>query len=147
MKTIGDCWITVCPYIKINLIFLTVPNRRFCSCTVTVLLPNLAHSICANSCKWIIKSLYFSYSGHSACVCLLSKIFSVQGKPFHFLSALTSTFACNFHSGDLSALACIRKKIVLSNRCIIGCGPFCSSMYTFRSSKFIFRNFGSTETR
>ena len=90
------------------------------------------------------KRMYFSYSGCSACVCLLSKTFSVQGKLFHFLSALTSTFACNFRSGDLSALACIQKKIVLPNRCSIGCGPFCSSLHTFRLSKFIFRNSVST---
>ena len=28
------------------------------------------------------KRMYLSYSGHSACVCLLFKTFSVQGKPF-----------------------------------------------------------------
>ena len=55
----------------------------------------------------------FDRSGHVACVCLLSKTFSVQGKPFHFLPALTSTFACNFRTDDFSALACIRKKIPL----------------------------------
>ena len=92
---------------------------------------------------WTFQKNVLYHSGHSACVCLLSKTFSIQEKPFHFLSALTSTFACNFRSGDLSALACIRKKIVMPNRCSIGS----SSMYTFRSSKLIFRNFWSMETR
>jgi len=47
--------------------------------------------------------MYLSYSGHSACVCLLFKTFSVQGKPFLtgciiLFWSFWSTFLNIFHS-------------------------------------------------
>ena len=109
------------------------------------------------------KRMYFSSTGRSSCVCSVffvdfpkeciiplwsfrlclstfQNIFRTR-KPFHFLSALTLTFAHHFRSGDLSALACTRKKIVLPNRCSIGCGiplwSFCLCLSTFQN---IFRS-------
>ena len=87
--------------------------------------------------------MYFSYPGHPAFVGLLFKTFSVRGKPFHFLLALTLTFwegsLFSFLSGYLSALAWMRTKIAWiskSKRMYFSC--LSTFQNIFRSRQTIF---------
>ena len=92
--------------------------------------------------------MYFSYPGHPAFVGLLFKTFSVRGKPFHFLSALTLAFwegsPSIFLSGYLSALAWMRTKIAWISkrkRMHFSCLHFQTFSVQGKPLHFLFRNF------
>ena len=84
------------------------------------------------------KRMHFSYPGHPACVCLLFKIFSVQGKPFHFLLALTLAFLLLHFPRFYVSFPRVRKYCTVGIALVgksIGAGKSISFSVFFRFSK------------